>query len=165
MALSIVVMVLLLQLLPPANGQDPPQCNFIPKQPCPPTPMGLGHIVLVHGAGQGQWYWYKVKPMLEAAGYFVSMVQLGPSVTMAVDSIENVNFTTYSQPLFDLMESLDHKILLVGHSAGGFNITVVMEKYPEKIDAGVFIAAYMPDTEHNMAYVFDQGGGSIQQIG
>ncbi|XP_042481879.1 salicylic acid-binding protein 2-like [Macadamia integrifolia] len=46
---------------------------------------------------------------------------------------------------------------LVAHSAGGFNITVAMEKYPNNILAGVFIAAYMPDTTHSMSYVLDQG--------
>ncbi|XP_043712048.1 salicylic acid-binding protein 2-like [Telopea speciosissima] len=156
MMMVVVVVVVLLQLLP-ANGQNPPLCNFNQNPPCPPKPTGLGHIVLVHGAGQGQWFWYKVKPMLEAAGYNVTTVQLGPSVTMAVDSIENVSFWNYSKPLFDLMECLDHKVLLVGHSAGGFNIAVAMDKYPTKILAAVFIAAYMPDTAHTMSYVLDQG--------
>ncbi|XP_042487057.1 salicylic acid-binding protein 2-like [Macadamia integrifolia] len=157
MAMSIVVVLVLSQLLL-ANGEEQPQqCSFSRKPPCPPTPTGLGHIVLVHGAGQGQWFWYKVKPILEAAGYYVTTVQLGPSVTMAVDSIANVTFSNYSQPLFDLMECLDHKVLLVAHSAGGFNIAVAMDKYPNKILAAVFIAAYMPDTAHPMSYVLDQG--------
>ncbi|XP_042481885.1 salicylic acid-binding protein 2-like [Macadamia integrifolia] len=154
--MSIVVVLVLLQLLP-ANGQ-PRKCNFKQRSPCPPKPNnGLGHIVLVHGAGQGEWFWYKVTPILEAAGYKVTTVQLGPSVTMDVDSLENVSFSTYSKPLFDLLECIDHKVLLVAHSAGGFNIAVAMEKYPNKILAGVFIAAYMPDTTHSMSYVLDQG--------
>ncbi|XP_042481883.1 salicylic acid-binding protein 2-like [Macadamia integrifolia] len=154
--MSIVVVLVLLQLLP-ANGQ-PRQCNFKQRSRSPPKPNnGLGHIVLVHGAGQGEWFWYKVTPILEAAGYKVTTVQLGPSVTMDVDSLENVSFSSYSQPLFDLLECIDHKALLVPHSAGGFNIAVGMEKHPNKILAGVFIAAYMPDTTHSMSYVLDQG--------
>ncbi|XP_043712049.1 salicylic acid-binding protein 2-like [Telopea speciosissima] len=156
MGLSMVVMVVLLQLLL-ANGNEPPQCNFNLKPSCPPNPTGLGHIVLVHGAGQGQWYWYMVKPILEAAGYNVTTLQLGPSVTMAMDSIENVTFWSYSKPLFDLMECVDHKVLLVGHSAGGLSIAVAMEMYPQKTHGGVFVSAYMPDTSHTMSYVLDMG--------
>ncbi|XP_042481888.1 salicylic acid-binding protein 2-like [Macadamia integrifolia] len=154
MAKSIVVVLVLLQLLA-VNGQS--QCRFSQNPPCPPTPTGLGHIVLVHGAGQGQWFWYKVVPKLEAVGYNVTTIQLGPSVTQAVESIENVSFWNYSQPLFDLMECIDHKVLLVAHSAGGFDIAVAMERYPTKILAAVFIAAYMPDTTHSMSHVIDQG--------
>ncbi|KAJ4964156.1 hypothetical protein NE237_024095 [Protea cynaroides] len=94
MAMAIVMVLVVLQLLP-ANGQNPPLCNPIEKSPSPPKEKSLGHIFLVHGAGQGQ-------------------------------------------------------------CAAGFTIAVAMENFPQKIHAGVFVAAYMPDTEHKMNYVLEQ---------
>jgi pimeloyl-ACP methyl ester carboxylesterase len=38
----------------------------------------------------------------------------------------------------------DGKVILVGHSYGGLSISLAMEKFPEKISAGVFVTSYMP---------------------
>ncbi|XP_042509264.1 salicylic acid-binding protein 2-like [Macadamia integrifolia] len=155
----VAVVVVLLQLNLVVNGQSssqPKHCNFTQTPRCLKNVTGLGHVVLVHGIGQGEWYWYKVKPILEAGGYNVTTIQLGPSVTSPVNSIKNVTFWNYSQPLFDLMDCINHSVFIVSHSAGGFNMAVAMEKYPKKIRAAVFVAAYMPDTAHNMSYVLDE---------
>ncbi|KAL0450282.1 UNVERIFIED_CONTAM: Salicylic acid-binding protein 2 [Sesamum latifolium] len=93
------------------------------------------HIVLVHGACHGAWCWYKLKPLLEAAGHRVTAFDLAASGIDTRTLEELRSFEDYSQPLLDFMASLpsEEKVVLVGHSLGGMNIALAMEKYPEKI--------------------------------
>jgi pimeloyl-ACP methyl ester carboxylesterase len=64
----------------------------------------------------------------------------------------------YTQPLLDLLASLppNQKVVLVGHSLGGFNLALAIDKYPEKVAVGVFVTAVMPDTTHKPSYVLEQ---------
>ncbi|MCI94785.1 methylesterase, partial [Trifolium medium] len=48
------------------------------------------------------------------------------------------------------------KVILVGHSLGGLNIALAMEKFPEKVAVGVFLTAVAPDTDHNASYVMEK---------
>ncbi|CAJ2635487.1 unnamed protein product [Trifolium pratense] len=92
------------------------------------------HYVLVHGACHGAWCWYKVKPLLESAGHLVTVLDLAASGTN-LNKIEDVNTVSeYSEPLLQLMATIppNEKVILVGHSLGGLNIALAMEKFPEK---------------------------------
>lgn len=116
------------------------------------------HFVLVHGACHGGWSWYKLKPLLEAAGHKVTALDLAAS---GIDSRKLEQLRTihdYTLPLMELMESLpqEEKVILVGHSFGGMNLGLAMEKYPQKIYAAVFLAAFMPDSIHISSYVLNQ---------
>ncbi|KAL3376409.1 hypothetical protein AABB24_003036, partial [Solanum stoloniferum] len=116
------------------------------------------HFVLVHGAGHGGWCWYKLKPLLEAAGHKVTTFDLAAS-GIDLRKIEQLHtLHDYTLPLMELMESLpqEEKVILVGHSLGGMNLGLVMEKYPQKINVAVFLAAFMPDSVHISSYVLDQ---------
>ncbi|CAA2955694.1 salicylic acid-binding 2 [Olea europaea subsp. europaea] len=116
------------------------------------------HFVLVHGACHGAWCWYKLQSLLEAEGHRVTAIDLGASGINPKKLDELRTFADYTQPLFDVMESIppDEKIVLVGHSLGGMNMAFAMEKYPQKISVAVFIAAMMPDTVHTPIYFFEQ---------
>ncbi|CAN4081598.1 unnamed protein product [Withania somnifera] len=116
------------------------------------------HFVLIHGACHGGWSWYKLKPLLEAVGHKVTALDLAAS---GIDSRKIEQLRTlhdYTLPLMDLMESLpqEEKVILVGHSLGGMNLGLAMEKYPQKIYAAVFLAAFMPDSIHISSYVLNQ---------
>ena len=92
------------------------------------------HFVLVHGAGHGAWCWYKLKPLLEAAGHKVTALDLAAS-GIDLRKIEQLHtLHDYTLPLLELMESLpqEEKAILVGHSLGGMNLALAMEKYPKK---------------------------------
>jgi len=116
------------------------------------------HYVLVHGACYGGWLWYKLKPRLESAGHKVSVVDLAASGTN-MQKIEDVHtFSQYSEPLLQLLASIppDEKVVLVGHSLGGLNIALAMDKFPEKVAVGVFVTAIIPDTHHKPSYVLEK---------
>lgn len=105
------------------------------------------HFILVHGACHGAWSWYKVAHVLESLGHRVTVPDLAAS---GIDSrrIEEVGtFSEYSQPLLNIMSSLppNEKVILVGHSFGGISIALAADRFPDKVEKLVFVAAFMPD--------------------
>uniref|UniRef100_A0A7N0UEJ1 AB hydrolase-1 domain-containing protein n=1 Tax=Kalanchoe fedtschenkoi TaxID=63787 RepID=A0A7N0UEJ1_KALFE len=116
------------------------------------------HFVLIHGACHGAWCWYKVKTQLKNAGHHVTALDMAAS-GIDTRSIQDVGtMEEYSQPLLDFMEELPQgeKVVLVGHSLGGINIAVAMEKFPEKISVAVFLTAFLPDTVNPRPYVMQE---------
>jgi len=116
------------------------------------------HYVLVHGVCHGAWSWYKLKPLLESAGHKVTVLDLAAS-GINMQNIDDVNtFSQYTQPLLQLLATIppNQKVILVGHSLGGLNIALAMEQFPEKVAVGIFVTAFVPDTEHNPSYVLEK---------
>ncbi|XVF59499.1 hypothetical protein PTKIN_Ptkin07bG0280600 [Pterospermum kingtungense] len=107
----------------------------------------MKHFVLVHGMCHGAWCWYKVSTLLKSAGHRVSPLDLGASGINPKKITELASMSEYAQPLMEFMASLplEEKVVLVGHSFGGISISLAMEKYPEKILAGVYLTAFMPN--------------------
>ncbi|KNA02788.1 hypothetical protein SOVF_215370, partial [Spinacia oleracea] len=116
------------------------------------------HFVLVHGACHGAWCWYKVKPLIEAAGHHVTPLDMAASGInlKKIDEIQTLK--EYTEPLIQFLTALpdDQKVILVGHSLGGFNIAMAMEMFPLKIETAVFLTAFMPDHVHTPSFIFDQ---------
>ncbi|KAJ9177200.1 hypothetical protein P3X46_012439 [Hevea brasiliensis] len=106
---------------------------------------GHRHFVLVHGACHGAWCWYKVSALLKSAGHSVTALDMAASGVHPKQIHELRSFLDYFEPLMEFMASLppEERVVLVGHSLGGVGLSVAMEKFPEKISAGVFAAATM----------------------
>lgn len=107
----------------------------------------MKHFVLVHGICHGAWCWYKVAALLKSSGHRVSPLDLGGSGINPKKISELTSMSDYAQPLMEFMASLPEEevVVLVGHSFGGISISLAMEKYPDKILAGVYITAFMPN--------------------
>ncbi|XP_027171957.1 polyneuridine-aldehyde esterase-like [Coffea eugenioides] len=116
------------------------------------------HFILVHGAGHGAWCWYKLKPLLESAGQRVTAIDLSAAGINPKRLDELYTLEDYSLPLLELMASIPptEKVVLVGHSYGGFNLALAMENYPEKISIAIFVTASMPDAIHPPSYPAEQ---------
>uniref|UniRef100_A0A1D1XMV6 Polyneuridine-aldehyde esterase n=1 Tax=Anthurium amnicola TaxID=1678845 RepID=A0A1D1XMV6_9ARAE len=116
------------------------------------------HFVLVHGSCHGAWCWYKLATLLSAAGHRVTAPDLAACGTDArrIDDVKT--FSEYSQPLTEVMRGLPQgeKVVLVGHSFGGLSLSLAMDRFPEKVAAGVFVTAFMPDSSSNPSYVLDE---------
>ncbi|CAK7354194.1 unnamed protein product [Dovyalis caffra] len=116
------------------------------------------HFVLIHGIASGAWVWYKVKTMLEEAGHSVTALDMSASGVNTKTLEEIVTFDQYNEPLIDFMANLpeNEKVVLVGHSLGGFNLSFAMEKFPEKISLAVFVTAFLPDMVHPPSYMLEK---------
>ncbi|XP_009388333.2 salicylic acid-binding protein 2-like [Musa acuminata AAA Group] len=116
------------------------------------------HIILVHGACHGAWSWHKVTTLLRSAGYQVTALDLAASGVDERRFQDLSTFTDYTQPLLDVVASLPpgERVVLVGHSLGGMNIALAMDRFPEKIAAAVFVAAFMPDSVNPPSYLLDK---------
>ena len=98
------------------------------------APKVQKHFVLVHGVYQRPWSWYKLKPRLGSAGHRVTA--LDPAASgINMKAIQDVHTVyEYTEPLLDFLASLppNEKVVLVGHSLGGLNLALAMDKYPER---------------------------------
>ncbi|MCE5166255.1 hypothetical protein HAX54_016503, partial [Datura stramonium] len=122
----------------------------------PKWPKASKHFVLVHGACHGAWSWYKIMASIKSSGHNVTALDLGASGINPKQVLEVPHLSDYFSPLMEFMTSLpaDEKVILVGHSLGGFAISKAMEIFPEKISVAVFVTALMPGPTLNATTIF-----------
>lgn len=102
----------------------------------------MKHFMLVHGAWEGSWSWEDTAPVLEHNGHTVTAVDLAGSYSNQ-QPISQVTMASYVKTVADLVRSLDHPVVLVGHSMAGAVISQVAELLPEKIERLVYVAAFL----------------------
>ncbi|KAF3943631.1 hypothetical protein CMV_029833 [Castanea mollissima] len=104
------------------------------------------HFVLIHGACLGAWSWYKLETLLKSSGHNVTALDLGASGINPLQANDLQSSSDYFKPLRDFMEafSFHERVILVGHSYGGYAISQAMEYFPSKISVAVFATAFMP---------------------
>ncbi len=105
----------------------------------------MANFVLVHGGWQGGWVYKDVDRRLRAEGHEVyrpTLTGLGERSHLLAGA---VNLGTHIQDVVNLIkwEELD-RVVLCGHSYGGMVITGVADAVPEKVDALVYLDAYVP---------------------
>lgn len=102
-------------------------------------------FILIHGAMTDGTVWFKLKPLLEAKGHNVVVVNLpGHGKDNTVNS--SISYEKYVSLIIDSVNSQPEKVILVGHSMAGLLIASVAEKLPSKVESLVFIAAFMPQS-------------------
>jgi pimeloyl-ACP methyl ester carboxylesterase len=97
-------------------------------------------FVLVHGALAGAWIWDRVIPELEAMGHEGIAVELPGHGTRRAES--PTTMTEYRDAVLEVMQPGD---VLVGHSAGGWAITLAADAEPGMVGQLVYFAASLPD--------------------
>ncbi|KAL3649401.1 hypothetical protein CASFOL_005804 [Castilleja foliolosa] len=116
------------------------------------------HFVAVHGVGHGSWVYYKLKPRVESAGYRFTPISLAAAGNSPKKLEEVRSLHDYTTPLLEVLASVPEgeKVILIGHSGGGYAAAYAMEKHPEKISVAVFLNALMPDSKNKPAYVIEE---------
>jgi pimeloyl-ACP methyl ester carboxylesterase len=107
------------------------------------NPNASKTFVLVHGAWQAPYVWDVVKSELEAKGQKVIVVEL-PAHGSDMTSPAAVSIDVYRDKVIAAVQSVNGKVILVGHSMGGVVVTAVAEKIPSKIEKLVYIGAFLP---------------------
>jgi len=109
-------------------------------------------FILIHGSWHSAWNWHKVTPLLEKEGHAVHAIDL-PGMGRDKTPIETVTFESSVQKICKLIDGIDGKVSLIGHSKNGIMISQVAEYRPEKIEKLIYLAAYLiPDGKTQKEY-------------
>lgn len=103
----------------------------------------MKHYILVHGAWGGAQEFEEVAKVLSADGSNVIALDL-PGHGNSKESIIDVSMDAYVQRVTDVINDLDEKVTLVGHSLAGAVISQVAEGIPLKIDRLIYVCAFLP---------------------
>ncbi|MBL7723441.1 MAG: alpha/beta fold hydrolase [Chitinophagaceae bacterium] len=116
-------------------------------------------FILIHGSWHSAWNWHKVVPLLEKAGHKAIAVDL-PGMGRDKTPIQEVKMKTTVERICRLIDSVEGKVVLVGHSKNGIMISQAAEYRPNKIEKLIYLAAYLvPDGKTQREYsLLDTGG-------
>jgi pimeloyl-ACP methyl ester carboxylesterase len=95
-------------------------------------------FVLVHGGFHGAWCWQKLVPELERLGHQAVAVDL-PGAGERLH--EEASHAAWRSALREVVEDGD---VLVGHSNGGFAISLAADEVPDRIARLVYLSAAVP---------------------
>ncbi|TAL00321.1 MAG: alpha/beta fold hydrolase [Rhodospirillaceae bacterium] len=96
-------------------------------------------FILVHGGFHGAWCWSRVIPELEKLGHQAIAVDLPGHGARVNDDPRS--FADRATAILAILQPGD---VLVGHSGGGYDITVAADAAPEKVAHLVYLAAGLP---------------------
>jgi pimeloyl-ACP methyl ester carboxylesterase len=99
-------------------------------------------FILIHGSWHGAWNWHRVIPILEKAGHRAFAIDL-PGKGSDKTPVEEVTMDNCVEKICRLIDSLDDKVILVGHSKNGIMISQTAELRPHRIEKLVYLAAYL----------------------
>lgn len=119
-------------------------------------------FILIHGSWHSSWNWHRVVPILEKQGHRVIAVDL-PGMGRDKTPVAEVKMHTTVAKLCELLDSIDEKVILVGHSKNGILISQVAEYRPGKIEKLVYLAAYLvPNGKTQREYSIQDTGGWLK---
>ncbi len=100
----------------------------------------MARFLLIHGAAHGAWCWRDVIPALQALGHTAQAIDL-PSHGADATPLAQVTLDAYADAV---LAALDSPAIVVGHSMGGFPISLAAERAPERFQRLVYLCAYTP---------------------
>jgi pimeloyl-ACP methyl ester carboxylesterase len=119
-------------------------------------------FVLIHGSWHSAWNWHKVIPLLEQRGHKATAIDL-PGMGRDKTLIEKVLMKDTVQKICELLDNIESKVILVGHSKNGIMISQAAEYRPDKIEKLVYLAAYLiPNGKTQREYSMQDTGGWLK---
>lgn len=119
-------------------------------------------FILIHGSWHSAWNWHKVVPLLEKAGHKAVAIDL-PGMGRDKTFIGEVKMKTTVEKICALIDSIESKVILVGHSKNGIMISQAAEYRPHKIEKLIYLAAYLiPNRKTQREYSLQDTGGVLK---
>lgn len=119
-------------------------------------------FILIHGSWHSAWNWHKVIPVLESRGHKAIAIDL-PGMGRDKTPIQEVTLKTSVDKICHLIDTLDEKVILVGHSKNGIMISQAAEYRSEKIEKLIYLAAYLiPDGKTQSEYSAQDTNGVLK---
>src|ERR1700754_4077491 len=102
----------------------------------------MARFVLVHGAFHGAWCWRKTIAELEKRGHQAQAIDL-PGQGDDRTPLSEVTLESMADRIVATLNRLTGRAVLVGHSAGGMAISAAAEKAPERLEALIYVCAFL----------------------
>jgi pimeloyl-ACP methyl ester carboxylesterase len=119
-------------------------------------------FILIHGSWHSAWNWHRVVPLLQQQGHRAIAIDL-PGMGRDKTPIGEVTFATTVEKICQLIDSIDGKVILVGHSKNGIIISQAAEYRPAKIEKLVYLAAYLiPNGKTQREYSMQDPDGILK---
>jgi pimeloyl-ACP methyl ester carboxylesterase len=119
-------------------------------------------FILIHGSWHSSWNWHRVIPIIENKGHKAIAIDL-PGMGRNKTPIHKVKMSNTVQGICDLVDSIEGKVILVGHSKNGIMISQVAEYRPGKIEKLIYLAAYLvPNGKTQKEYSVQDTGGVLK---
>jgi pimeloyl-ACP methyl ester carboxylesterase len=119
-------------------------------------------FILIHGSWHSAWNWHKVIPLLKQQGHKAIAIDL-PGMGRDKTPIAEVKMQTTVQKICELIDSIEGKVILVGHSKNGIMISQAAEYRPEKIEKLIYLAAYLiPNGKTQREYSMQDTAGVLK---
>jgi pimeloyl-ACP methyl ester carboxylesterase len=99
-------------------------------------------FILIHGSWHSAWNWHLIIPILEAQGHQVIVLDLS-GMGRDKTPVKEVTLEKSVNKILTVLDALDGKAILVGHSKNGIMISQAAEYRPDKIEKLVYLAAYL----------------------
>lgn len=101
------------------------------------------NILLIHGSGHDRSCWDLLVPHLEDRGFRVRALSLG-ACGDDERSPFSVSMHTWANDICTAAESVGAPTVLLGHSMGGYPISLAGEKRPELFNTLIYLSAIVP---------------------
>jgi len=119
-------------------------------------------FILIHGSWHSSWNWHRVIPILEKQGHKAIAIDL-PGMGRDKTPINEVRMESTVQKICKLIDSIEGKVILVGHSKNGIMISQAAEARPDKIEKLVYLAAYLiPNGKTQKEYSMQDTNGVLK---
>jgi pimeloyl-ACP methyl ester carboxylesterase len=119
-------------------------------------------FILIHGSWHSAWNWHKVVPLLEKQGHKAIAIDL-PGMGRDKTPINEVRMKTTVEKICQVIDGVDGKVVLVGHSKNGIMISQAAEYRPGKIEKLVYLAAYLiPNGKTQKEYSVQDTAGVLK---
>lgn len=103
----------------------------------------MADFLLIHGAAHGAWCWRDVIPALTRRDHAARAIDL-PGHGADPTPYQQVTLDLYAEAIIDAIGANDAPVVLVGHSMGGYPITLAAARAPHKVSRLIYLCAYVP---------------------
>jgi pimeloyl-ACP methyl ester carboxylesterase len=119
-------------------------------------------FILIHGSWHSAWNWHKVIPILQQQGHKAIAIDL-PGMGRDKTPINEVTMEMSVQKICTLIDDIEGKVILVGHSKNGIMISQAAEYRPHKIEKLIYLAAYLiPNGKTQRGYSVQDTAGVLK---
>jgi pimeloyl-ACP methyl ester carboxylesterase len=123
----------------------------------------MARFVLVHGAFSGAWIWDLLIEELEALGHSGEAFDL-PGLGTDRTPVGGCTLDAYAARLCEVLSANSQPALVVGSSMGGIVATQGAARCPERVEALVYAAAFIPKDGQSLLDLATSPEGAGDQV-